>query len=164
MSVVEAWKTMQAEIDELMAKLGAEIGFPDLAFDETGYVAIINEDGTVLNFDHYPDQTAIVVYSTVAELKDETRFDIYEEMLMANFMWKETCGATLSVSPTTEHALLMASLPTEGLDLPTLIRFYENVHRLTWAFSDRFKSIAGEDDAAAVSTDPSDAPLPSSFA
>ncbi|MEM9044408.1 MAG: type III secretion system chaperone [Pseudomonadota bacterium] len=156
------------DIGDLIAKLGAEIGFPDLALDEGGFVAIVNDDTTVLNIDYYEEEQAIVMYATVAELTDETRFDIYEEMLMANFMWKETLGATLCISPTTEHALLMASIETDDLDYQTFSKFYQNVHRLTWAFSDRFKKIAGDESADEERVeDPAShptAPLPSSFA
>ena len=150
-------------VDYLIKELGDAMELPDPAFDEDGFVCILTEDGIALNIDHYEDQECLVMYTTVGEIPEEHRLALYDEMLKANFMWQDTFGATLCVSPTGEHALLMISIPTGDLDLPQLVNIYNNIGRLTWAWSDRFRAITGEDGAndedEAPDADP-DAPPP----
>lgn len=130
-------------VDQLIVEFGDAIGVEDLRFDETGYVALITEDGMVLNLDHMDDQDCLVMSSTVGEITDEFRYELYDEMLKANFLWSETLGATLCVSPEGGHALLMTSITTGDLDLPKLQNVHEVFVHLTRAWTERINEITG---------------------
>ena len=152
-------------VERLIAELGEAMEVPDLALDEDGFVCLYGEDGVVLNIDHYEDQDCLVMYTTVGEIPEEHRLALYDEMLKANFMWQDTLGATLCVSPTGEHALLMISITTGDLDLPQFLNVYNTIGRLTWAWSDRIRAITGEDAATAAEApagDPAASPPPPS--
>lgn len=133
------------DVNRLVEDLGAGLNIPDLALDEDGFVCIINEDGVVVNIDHFEKQDSLVIYTTIGEIVEKRRLQIYDEMLKANFMWKDTLGATLCVSPDGQHALLMASFTVGDLDLPKLLNMYKNIYELTWAWAGRFRAVAGED-------------------
>ncbi len=135
----------EQNLNRLIGDLGKDIGIPDLALDEDGFVCIINEDGVVVNIDHFDDQDSLVIYTTIGEIVEDRRLEIYDEMLKANFMWKDTLGATLCVSPDGKHALLMASFTVGDLDLPQLLNMYKYIYEMTWAWAGRFRAVAGED-------------------
>jgi Tir chaperone protein (CesT) family len=132
-------------LQSLFAGLGETIGLPELKLDDDGYLCIIDDDGVVLNIDHFEDQDCLVLTSTAAEIADEKRLEVYDEMLKANFLWKETAGTTLCVDPSGRNAMLAVSITAGDLDLPKLINVVGHMHALTWAWSERIRAITGED-------------------
>jgi hypothetical protein len=154
-------------VDRLIAEFGNELDLPDLALDEDGFVAIINDDGLVLNIDYYEEQETMVFYTTIGEIPDDRRLELYDEMLKANFAWQDTEGATLCVNPVGTHALLMASVTLDGLDPSVLMTIFNHLGELTVAWAHRLRAITGVDDETAETADAEPAPAmadPSRFA
>lgn len=133
-------------IDDLMAEFGESIEISDLALDEDGFVCVVTEIGISLNIEHLEEDDSLLMHATVGEIPDEQRFVVYEEMLKANFLWRDTMGATLSVTPDGQHAMLMISVTTGDLDVPKLINVFECATGLAYVWSVRFRQMIGEID------------------
>ena len=131
-------------IDYLLKELGETIGLPELSLDDKRYVCIVSDDGVVLNLDYFEDEDTLVMYTTVGEIPEDKRLELYEEMLKANFFWENTAGATLCLDPEVNLALLMANVTVADMDMPKLMQVLDHFTRLTWAWSDRIRAIAGQ--------------------
>ena len=148
----------RAQVNRLIAEMGEEIDLPDLALDDDGYVCIVNENGVVVNIDHFEAQDLLVMYTTIGEIVEERRFEVYDEMLKANFLWRDTMGMTLAVSPDGAHALLMANFTVADLDITQLLNMYATVCEMTWSWAMRFRAISGEDVPDDAGLDAGDGP------
>ncbi|MEM7529316.1 MAG: type III secretion system chaperone [Pseudomonadota bacterium] len=129
------------EVNIVFGEFGAAIELPDLRLDETGYASILTEKETVFTFEHVEEEGALVIYTSIAAIVPERREMLFEEMLRANFFWRETLGATLAISPDGRFALLMTSLPVANLTVETLTRVYLNIAQLTEAWYARIEEI-----------------------
>lgn len=146
-------------IDSIIQEFGTSVGAPDMAFDEDGYLAFTSAEGVLLNVDYFEADESLVVYTTIGEIFDDFRFQLYDEMLKANLFWELTLGATLCVDPEGTHALLTASVATTDLDLPKLTNVFEHVNRLALIWAERLRKVAAESDAGTDdAVPPADAP------
>ncbi|MEZ5582385.1 MAG: type III secretion system chaperone [Candidatus Competibacteraceae bacterium] len=75
----------KSHMHHLINDLGDAIGLPELALDEKDFACIVSEDGVVLNLDYFEDEDTLVLYTTVGEIPDDKRLELYQEMLRANF-------------------------------------------------------------------------------
>ena len=145
----------KSRIQQLIQELGATIGLSELELDEKDFVCIVSEDGVVLNLDYFEDEDTLVMYTTVGEIPDDKRLQLYEEMLRANFFWETTAGATLCLDPEVNLALLMANITVGDMDLPQLTNVLEHFTKLSWAWSDRIRALTDEDNTAKSSAESS---------
>jgi hypothetical protein len=135
-------------IDLLIKDFGAAIGVPDMVLDDQDFCVIgIGENAElVVNFDYYQDDDSLVLYTTLGEIPDDLRYELYEELLRANFFWEVTGGMTLSINPDATHALLCTSIPADGLDAQDLTALIRRIADISAKWSARVAEIAAEDD------------------
>ncbi|MEE4377567.1 MAG: type III secretion system chaperone [Candidatus Competibacteraceae bacterium] len=132
-------------IHQLVKDLGREMDLPDMTMDENDFVCIFTNDGVVLNLDYHEDEDVLVMYSTVGDVPDDQRLQLYQELLQANFFWESTAGATMCVDHTAERVMLMANITVGDLDLPKLMTVLDHFIRLSWAWSDRIRELTGQE-------------------
>lgn len=145
-------------IDVLIKDFGTSIGAPDMVLDEEDFCVIgIGENAElVVNFDYYEDDDSLVLYTTLGEIPDDLRFELYDELLKANFFWEVTGGMTLSINPDATHALLCTSIEAGGLDAQDLTKLVRRIADISGKWSARVAEIAAEDnrfDTGAVTGD-----------
>ncbi|NJN47765.1 MAG: type III secretion system chaperone [Candidatus Competibacteraceae bacterium] len=132
-------------IHQLVKDFGREIGLADMAMDENDFVCLFTNDGVVLNLDYHEDEDVLVMYTTVGEIPDDKRLQLYQELLQANFFWESTAGATMCVDHTAERVMLMANITVSDLDLPKLMAVLDHFTGLAWAWSDRIRELVGQE-------------------
>ena len=135
-------KVMTREtVDMVIREFGTAAGAPDMALDEDDFVCFTTPAGVLINVDYFADDDALVMYTTVGEIFDDTRMDIYDELLKANFFWEVTGSATLCVDPQGTHALLVASVTAAGLDVTQLTNVFDRINQLTQVWAARIHEI-----------------------
>jgi hypothetical protein len=102
-------------VSELLVTLGRDLGLENLTlasddtltlrFDERvmALLAVQEQEGTLLLLAPLPVPDAAGM----------------RQALLANFLWRETAGATLALEPETGQLALQQRLPLQGLDYPT---------------------------------------------
>ncbi len=129
----------------LIDELGQKLGLPDMQMDDNDFVCIFTDDGVVLNLDYHEDENILVIYTTVGEIADDKRLQLYEEMLRGNFVWQSTAGATMCIDPSAKLAMMMANVTVGDLDLPKLLNVLNHFTRLAWVWSDRIRELSGHE-------------------
>ena len=119
--------------DELMVDLGKRFELKDFRPDEDGYCEIYADDFTV-TFQHVPETDMVLTTCLVCELGPEPSAKFYRRLLEANFMYKETHGATLSIDPEAETVMLSRYDRLGQIDGESFYRTVEMfmVVMLTW--------------------------------
>lgn len=130
---------------KLIRELGAAAGVPDLDLSDD-YAAFANEDDFVLNMDYVEDEDVLVFSSAVGFVPEGNRLALYQEMLKANFLWHETAGATLSLDPNGELAMLIASVGVAELTLEQFQNTVSHFTGLSMAWAVRIADLTGEVD------------------
>ena len=128
-------------VEMVIQEFGTAAGAPDMALDEDDFVCFTTPAGVLINVDYYRDDDCLVMYTTVGEIFDDTRMDIYDDLLKANFFWEVTGSATLCVDPEGTHALLVASVTAAGLDVTQLTNVFDRIDQLTQAWAARIHQI-----------------------
>lgn len=148
------------QVNVLISELGQALDAGNLKLDERGFASLIGGDGVVINFDHVEDAGVLLFHATIGEIVEDRRLEIYDEMLKGNFVWDDTLGSKLSVTPDGRHAVIMVEIDVEGVESTTLLDAFRSMHKLTWAWVERFRFVADEDlpDHEAADDDPVDDP------
>jgi hypothetical protein len=120
---------MGSAFSALLADFGKKIGIADLAPDEAGYCCLAFDEVVVnLEFNEASDQ--LFLSSHVGDLPDDGREALYEQLLEANYFFRGTNGAVLSVDTPSKQVVLLHQTPTVTLDggsFETLIENFVNV-------------------------------------
>lgn len=157
-------------VQTLISDLSREWGLPDLAMDENDFLCV-QTNGVVINVDYFEDENVLAFYGTVADMPTENREPVLEAMLVGNFGWQETAGATLALDSTEQLALLTVTIPVNGLDLPVLLDCIQMFTDLAWHWSKKIDSLAtgyqepatAEMSADHAHTNPGEPAVPSTF-
>ena len=120
------------EFKQLVAGFGEKVGAPELAPDEDGAVVIENEL-IRLTVQELPEMGKILIHCEFGEPPVENAAQFERKMLQANFMYRGTGGATLSMDEESGRYYLSRYDEMGGL---TVERFC--------ALLDSFMSIAAE--------------------
>ena len=101
---------------ELVEALGRRLGIAGLAFDGTTGTCALAFDGRVtvhLAVDERAE--GLVMFAVLGEFSPAQRPQLGAALLRGNYMWRVTDGATLSLDPEQDAALLALALPAAGL-------------------------------------------------
>ena len=121
---------------ELLAALGRRLGIAELGFDEKAGTCALAFDGRV-TVHLAVDERAVglVMFAVLGEFSPAQRPDLGAALLRGNYMWRVTEGATLSLDPEQDAALLALALPAAQLTgelLETRLSGFVNV-AFAWA-------------------------------
>ena len=124
----------------LLSALGERLGLPGLAFDEASRTCALAFDRRVtvhLALDERAGE--LVMFAVLGELAPARRQAACEAMLRGNYLWRATAGATLSLDPEQDAALLACAAPLAALDAGslegTLTRFVD----VAFGWADRLR-------------------------
>lgn len=95
-----------ASWQELLAKLGSDIGLAGVAFNEEGYCSLGLEDGRVMHLD-VQDGNLVLLIGLGEAPAGAARLKVLEALLAANAFWIGTQGATLALDAEQRQVLLM---------------------------------------------------------
>jgi hypothetical protein len=105
----------------LLARLGRELGVAGLAFDAgTGTCALVFERRITVHVAAERGDEAMLLFSTLGGLDPRQQPELVATVLRGNYLWRGTAGATLSMDPVHDVALLAQRLPVDGLTAATL--------------------------------------------
>ncbi|MDR2735710.1 MAG: type III secretion system chaperone [Puniceicoccales bacterium] len=94
------------EVDTLLHKLGKTLDLPKLALDAYNRCILIFDEKIVLNVELDEVNGILIVYSYVSVVPFEGRERIFEMLLEANFFWKDSGEATLSIDKQTQTVVM----------------------------------------------------------
>lgn len=133
---------MNKQLETLLQQLGERVGLPDLAWDEGGECTLLFDDNVGINLSVEEDNQALVLYSIVGQLAPSVRTQAYEQLMSANFFWKDTLGATLGADTTTGTIVMAQSIPLSIIDLDVLENMLEHFIGLTENWMKRLAKLA----------------------
>ena len=132
---------MSAGGRELLTALGERLGLPGLSFDEESRTCALAFDRRVtvhLALDERVGE--LVMFAVLGELAPEGRQADCEAMLRGNYLWRVTAGATLSLDPEQDAALLARASPLPGLDAAALEETLTRFVGVAFGWVDRFRA------------------------
>ena len=112
------------ETKELLKDFGDRIGVA-LEPDADG-VCAFEADGLAVSIHDLPEVGAVALVGDLGEPPPERLESLYEALLGANHLFRDTGGATLSRDPDSGHLALCRALPTKALDADA---FYDVIER-----------------------------------
>lgn len=112
---------MASELDAILGELGAIIGLPKLALDESGACHLSFDGKTVVSISLDPSAGDLVMATPVG-FAAGTDTAVLVRLLDANFAGRGTRGATLARDAGTGGIVLSVRLPVTGLRIATLER------------------------------------------
>ena len=133
----------------LISELGALLGVPDLALDES-LVCCLGLDDLVVNLEVNEKDATLLLYSVVASLPDTGREPLLMTALSANLLWGETAGDTLALAESSAAILLQRQMRLESLDIQSLAAGLEHFANQC----EHWIATLGEPTAAAPSASP----------
>ena len=111
-----------------LKEIGARNGL-EIELDENGACTLELDDGRVVLLQERADVNELDFVSPLGPVPEETRPDVFTELLSANFYWRETFGATLSWNADLEEVVLIYPLPladaTSGSVETVFMRFMD---------------------------------------
>lgn len=125
----------QAEL--LVAELAAAIGLPGLTFREDGTLVLQIGDDLLLFLGVEGSGDALTILAPLPDSAGPKPPDLLERMLAANFMWRETGGATLAVDGQGGPVTVMRRLPLQGLAFPAFRAAMEDLVTTAQAWKHR---------------------------
>jgi hypothetical protein len=102
--------------EALVAELGRLVGLADVALDTNGYCCLSFDTHLLVNIEHDADNGSLVLYSYLG-VPNGDRLKAYEALLDANFFWKGTGGATLSLERETGGIVLLDRVSLERTEI-----------------------------------------------
>jgi len=127
----------QTQIELLLNGLGTRTGTSNLALNEEGRCVIGESGDHVIDlfFDGGEDEAFITIATIINELEHADPTSFLTEALRANFYWRGTQGATLSLGPE-DHVLLHRQIPLEeNFELQDLIQAIDSFIDVTKAWA-----------------------------
>eukprot|EP01084_Bolivina_argentea_P116588 207125_1 len=111
------------------------IGFTNLDLQENGSFALVLDDKYEINFGLLSKTNEILcvgyLKTKIAEMKNETRLQLYETLLQANFAFKDTASngysGALGVCPTAQNITFSVTQSFEGTDVKTMSKLFDYV-------------------------------------
>ena len=102
-------------IDQILRRLGQEIGLPKLGLDETQLCTLRFDNKNIIAIEVSSDERHAHLYSMVFTIPTTDKAAFYERLLNANLFGKETGMASFSCNPNTGEVFLIRTLTVEGL-------------------------------------------------
>lgn len=87
------------QFQQLMKRLGEQIGVPNLKPHPQGLCSLRFDDRVTIDLEYDEEKDAFLLSSLVGVLKMADSKYFYDELLEANILWGGTGGATIGVDP-----------------------------------------------------------------
>ena len=105
----------------LLDELGRRLGIEGLAFDERGQCTLLFDRQLKVTLAIDPQLRDILLFAVLGDVVSVDRPCLLQAMLRGNYLWRVTGGATLSLSPDEDKAVLLlrvtgAELTPEALE------------------------------------------------
>jgi hypothetical protein len=110
------------QADTLIRQLGTAIGMAELALDAGGTCLLALDDDTIVSIGYDVTSERLIMMSPLDAV--EPTAAVLHQLLVANFLWHETAGATWALSPGGEAAVLQSAIPDQ-IDIPGLQAAFE---------------------------------------
>ncbi len=123
-----------------LKELGEKNGL-EIALDDNGACTLELEDGRPVCLQERANLNELDFVSLIGEVPMEVRADVFERLLMANFYWKETLGATLSWNPGLQQVVLIYPFPLADATPGTLESIFTRFLELQAAWKDRLEEL-----------------------
>ncbi len=139
------------DASEIIGTLGAKLGI-ELEFDDEN-VCSLEADGMIVTIHNLREIDTIAITGDLGEPPPWNLENLYRSMLEANYLFKDTSGATISFNPETGRFALCRALPCTALDGES---FFAAVERFVstleiWARIIRdYRSSAPKDDGEKI--------------
>ncbi|MCC9620349.1 type III secretion system chaperone [Thalassospira sp. MA62] len=122
---------LQSPATRLITDFGKTIGIDGLAFDAFGCCMLAFDDDIIVNIAHEKANQRILLFAYVGRVDAATK--PYQTLLKANFYWKATGGATLSLDQNDGAICLTKPFSLTDLDAHILIaeleKFISNIEK-----------------------------------
>ena len=100
-------------VKELIARLGTEIGIPELVFNQEGMARLQFDGNAIVDFEYEAETESLHMYSVIDRLPEEHREAVYEQLLVGNLFQRQTRGAVLAISPMEQDILITRTIQAE---------------------------------------------------
>lgn len=131
----------------LISELGALLGVPDLALDES-LICTLGLDDVALSLEVNEKEGTLMLYSVVALLPDADRESFLIAALSANLFWAETAGATLALAAQSSAILLQRQMLLQSLDVQQLAACLEQFANQCEQWTAKLGGSAADDSSA----------------
>jgi hypothetical protein len=125
------------QAEALLQQFGAAMGLSDLCFDDASTCLLVLEDTSTVSLAHDQATQQLVMTSPLDAV--EVSESVMRKMLSANFLWQQTQGATLALTPSGRAAVLQRAVP-DTTDASALVAAFEAFallsHRCNGALSE----------------------------
>ncbi len=130
---------MQARFEKLVQDFSISLQFEKTALNEDGECVVGIDDHVVRIAlqDEY-----IMVYTSFWKVPDHCKEEIYFRLLMGNYFYSETGGATLGVNPTTKDVQLIYRERLSEINCSLLHNIVENFMQRVDYWKNKCESIA----------------------
>ena len=125
---------------QALKELGEKNGL-EIALDDNGACTLELEDGRPVCLQERANLNELDFVSLIGEVPLEVRTEVFERLLMANFYWKETLGATLSWNPGLQQVVLIYPFPLADATPGTLESIFTRFLELQAAWKDRLEEL-----------------------
>jgi hypothetical protein len=130
-------------LDNLVNQLGWIAGLPGLQLDEDGHASLVFNQAVTIHLQARDTENDILLYAAPAALPEENGYAVALKLLRANFLWRDTGGATLSLAGDDE-VMLTQKLSIENLDLTAFQERFTTFARTALKWKEQVESPAGE--------------------
>lgn len=110
----------------LVDELAAQLGFTELALDETGTLQLVFDE-TLVSFEFDEGAGRLLIYAALGEVPSGIRERIYGRLLRENLFRGGDGDPVFAVLPDSGSVLLQTALQLEGLDLARLLVVLEGL-------------------------------------
>jgi hypothetical protein len=107
-------------LNELLVRLGPELGIAELGLDDDGYCLLRVDDRIEMAVEMEEDSDSVVLTANCGPLAESNKPRVLQELLSANFYWTGSGDGTLSTNSETGHVYLQFREPMLNLDLARL--------------------------------------------
>ena len=111
---------IKEKFDQLLQEFGAHVGIEHLRTSDEGVCTLSIDGRLLLNFLVNPNDGTLIVWCLLGEVSPADRSDKLAALLRANLFWHETGGATLSLMPDSDDAVLAIRYPLADIDAERL--------------------------------------------
>ena len=106
--------------DRLLNDLGGEMGIEKLVFDDSDSCLLQFDEKTTVLILYEGREDVIYLFSYVGVLPEDKGIELLKAMMWANYRWKESGGATLSMRPGDGDVVLTRKIPVEATNIEKL--------------------------------------------
>jgi hypothetical protein len=122
----------RSHVDNLLTKLGKDLGMDRLGLDKADHCILQIEDGPHLHMEYFEDEDLLVIVAALEPVPKDKQLAVYTSLLKGNFMWQGTFGATLALHPESgaiavQHKLVAAAI--EPVNFQGLIDGFDGLCR-----------------------------------